>query len=101
MVLVLSEASDQSQYVLNHVGSASRNGKGILVMRVRGTMPSPALQQFIGSSDWIDAWDPPDEQFDLLSEQIESVFSGDTLKDPSSLPAEDALPSERILSSPR
>jgi hypothetical protein len=61
---------------LNHVGSAARSGKEILVMRVRGAMPSEALQQFIGSSDWIDAWDPPDEQFDQLCSEIESSFAG-------------------------
>jgi hypothetical protein len=76
LVLVLSEAANQSQYVLNHVGSAARNGKDILVIRVRGTLPSEDLQRFIGSLDWIDAWDPPDEQFDQLCEEIEGVFSG-------------------------
>jgi hypothetical protein len=76
LVLVLSEAANQSQYVSNHVGSAVRAGKEILVIRVGGAMPSEDLQRFVGSLDWYDAWDPPDEQFDQLCEAIEGVFSG-------------------------
>jgi len=90
LVLVLSEAANQSQYVLNHLGAAANNGKEILTMRVRNAQPSDDLERLIGSSDWIDAWDPPFDQFDELCEVIERVFSGADSEDLSSSPPTDA-----------
>jgi len=86
LVLVLSEAANQSQYVLNHVGAAAKNGKEILTIRIRSAQPSDDLQQFIGSSGWIDAWDPPFDQFDQLCEEIKRVFSGAPAHEEASAP---------------
>jgi hypothetical protein len=62
-VLVLSEHTNESIFVKREVERAVSKGKPIFPIRVREVMPSRSLELFISSAHWIDAWQPPIEQY--------------------------------------
>jgi hypothetical protein len=62
-VLVLSEHANESIFVKREVERAVSKGKPIFPIRVREVMPSRSLELFISSAHWIDAWQPPIEQY--------------------------------------
>jgi hypothetical protein len=59
---VLSEQSNQSQFVHREVERAVSKAKPILPMRIREIAPSGALEFFISQAQWVDAWQPPMER---------------------------------------
>ena len=61
-VLVLSEHSNESQFVRKEVERAVSKSKPVLPVRIREVSPSGSLEFFISSSQWIDAWKSPMEQ---------------------------------------
>jgi serine/threonine-protein kinase len=61
-VLVLSEQSNESQFVRKEVERAVSKSKPVLPVRIREVTPSGALEFFISSAQWIDAWKSPMEQ---------------------------------------
>ena len=61
-VLVLSEHSNDSQFVRKEVERAVSKSKPVLPVRIREVSPSGSLEFFISSSQWIDAWKSPMEQ---------------------------------------
>src|SRR5215212_4741861 len=61
-VLVLSEQSNESQFVRKEVERAVSKSKPVLPVRIREVTPSGSLEFFISSSQWIDAWKAPMEQ---------------------------------------
>jgi hypothetical protein len=62
LLLVLSEQSNQSQFVHREVERAVSKAKPVLPVRIREIAPSGALEFFISSAQWVDAWQPPMEQ---------------------------------------
>ena len=58
-VLVLSENANKSAFVKREVERAVSKGKPVFPIRVREVLPSKALELFISSAHWIDAWKPP------------------------------------------
>src|SRR5580765_11421 len=74
MVLVLSEHANSSEFVKREVERAVAKGKPIFPVRVREVVPSKSLELFISSAEWIDAWQPPIEQYlERLAEAIRSA----------------------------
>lgn len=74
LVLVLSEHANDSIYVKREVERAVSSGKPIFPVRIREVKPAQALEFFIASSQWIDAWKPPLEQYlQRLAEAIRSA----------------------------
>jgi TIR domain/LCCL domain len=63
LVLVLSEHANSSEFVKREVERAVSKGKPIFPVRVREVVPSKSLELFISSAEWIDAWQPPIEQY--------------------------------------
>ena len=61
-VLVLSEHSNDSQFVRKEVERAVSKSKPVLPVRIREVSPSGSIEFFISSSQWIDAWKSPMEQ---------------------------------------
>jgi TIR domain/LCCL domain len=73
-VLVLSEHANASEFVKREVERAVSKGKPIFPVRVREVTPSKSLELFISSAEWIDAWQPPIEQYlERLAESIRSA----------------------------
>lgn len=62
LVLVLSEHSNESQFVRKEVERAVSKGKPVLPVRIREVMPSGALEFFVSSAQWVDAWESPVEE---------------------------------------
>ena len=58
-VLVLSEHANASVQVRNEIERAVAKGKAIIPVRVRKVQPSKALELYVSTAQWIDAWAPP------------------------------------------
>ena len=63
LVLVLSEHANSSEFVKREVERAVSKGKPIFPVRVREVVPSKSLELFVSSAEWVDAWQPPIEQY--------------------------------------
>lgn len=61
-ILVLSEEANDSTFVRKEVERAVSKGKPVLPVRIREVAPSGALEFFVSSSQWVDAWRSPMEQ---------------------------------------
>jgi hypothetical protein len=56
LVLVLSEKANNSNFVRAEVERAYSKGKPVFPIRVEEVLPSRALELFISTTHWIDAW---------------------------------------------
>jgi hypothetical protein len=61
LVLILSEESNNSQFVRKEVERAVSKVKPVLPVRIREVAPSGSLEFFIASAQWIDAFKTPME----------------------------------------
>ena len=76
MVLVLSEGSNQSQYVLRELNEAVDNGIPIIPFRIEDVEPSGELRFYIKSLHWLDALDPPLElHLKRLTDSVNALLS--------------------------
>ncbi|WP_146910032.1 toll/interleukin-1 receptor domain-containing protein [Arenimonas daejeonensis] len=55
LVLVLSDQSNESQFVRKEVERAVSKTKPVLPVRIREVTPSGALEFYISSAQWVDA----------------------------------------------
>ena len=58
-VLLLSESSNRSRFVLNEVERAVSKDKIVIPVRIHNVTPSRGLEFFISNAQWIDAWQGP------------------------------------------
>ncbi len=56
LVLILSESSNQSQYVRNEVERAVAKRKLVVPFCIQNVIPSRSLEFFISNTQWIEAW---------------------------------------------
>lgn len=56
LLLVLSETSNHSQYVIKEVERAIAKRKVVIPLRIHNVTPSRSLEFFISNAQWIDAW---------------------------------------------
>lgn len=56
LVLVLSEAANQSPFVRREVERAVSKRKPVFPIRIEEIVPSPSLELFVSATHWIDAW---------------------------------------------
>jgi TIR domain len=56
LVLVLSAAANESQFVRREVERAVTKGDPVIPVRIENVMPSTALELFVSATHWIDAW---------------------------------------------
>ena len=59
LLLVLSETSNHSQYVIKEVERAIAKRKVVIPFRIHNVTPSRSLEFFISNAQWIDAWQGP------------------------------------------
>ncbi len=67
LVLLLSESSNRSRFVLNEVERAVAKNKIVIPLRIHNVTPSRSLEFFISNAQWVDAWQIP------LSTQLERL----------------------------
>ena len=69
MILVLSEGTNQSDYVVRELNEAVANGLTIISFRIEEVEPSEKLGVCINSTQWLDAIEPPlvDHIYKLLA----------------------------------
>lgn len=56
LVLVLSEAANNSKFVRREVERAVNYGKPIFPIRIEDVLPSTSLELLVSTTHWIDAW---------------------------------------------
>jgi hypothetical protein len=56
LVLILSAAANESHFVHREVERAVSNNKMVFPLRIQEVLPSAALELFVSSAHWIDAW---------------------------------------------
>jgi TIR domain-containing protein/F5/8 type C domain-containing protein len=66
-ILILSKASNESPFVAREVERAVSKRKPIFPIRIEDVEPSSALELFISSTQWIDAFSGSDSQVDNLA----------------------------------
>ncbi len=78
MVVVLSEAANDSPFVRREVERGVSKQKPIFPVRIEEVLPAPGLELFISATHWIDAWGSRfTEQVDRLAKDL-SGFSTQT-----------------------
>jgi hypothetical protein len=87
LVLVLSDQSNESQFVRKEVERAVSKTKPVLPVRIREVTPSGALEFYISSAQWVDAWKSPMEQH--LGPLVAAIKAMGT---PGSAPVRSTLP---------
>jgi hypothetical protein len=66
-ILILSKASNDSPFVAREVERAVSKRKPIFPIRIEEVEPSSALELFVSSTQWIDAFSGSDSQVDSLA----------------------------------
>ena len=72
LVLVLSDQSNDSQFVRKEVERAVSKTKVVLPVRIREVTPSGSLEFYISSAQWVDAWKTPMERRQIIVRGRES-----------------------------
>lgn|SRR3990167_3973030 len=76
MVVILSEYANESTHVRNEVERAVSKSKTVFPVRIREVQPSKALELFIATTHWVDAWTPPIEaKIERLSAAIKELLA--------------------------
>jgi hypothetical protein len=97
LILVLSSSSNGSAFVAREIERAVSKNKHIFTVRIEDVLPSPGLELFISSTQWIDAYTGRlgphiDRLAALLAEDEAAAGSA-----PSAPPAAPKLPPQRPL----
>ena len=72
VLLVYSEHSDKSGYVLREVNSAVSRNKTIIPLRIENFVPSEAMEFYLGVTQWLDAYP---RILDIHLDDIISIFT--------------------------
>jgi hypothetical protein len=76
MILIFSRQSNKSPQVSREIERAVNRGLPLLQVRVEDVKPSRALELFISSSQWLDAFPPPaDRHLDSLPAAVERLLA--------------------------
>ncbi len=83
IVFLLSESSNKSIFVRKEIERSVSKGKNVFTVRIREVTPARALELFVSSEQWIDAWRPPITQYlDRLAEGIAATLNIQLLPQP-------------------
>jgi hypothetical protein len=76
IVFLLSENSNKSIFVRKEIERSVSKGKNVFTVRIREVTPARALELFVSSEQWIDAWRPPITQYlDRLAVGISATMN--------------------------
>ena len=77
VLLVLTEASNQSPHVIREIELAFNARRPVLPLRIGGATPSPDLQYFLSRSQWLDVGDELDEaELALVEARVRELLAG-------------------------
>lgn len=77
MVLVFSSHSNKSPQVEREIERAVSKGKTIYPVRIENVVPSPDLELFISSEQWMDAFEPPlSDHLDKFCDNVKALLAG-------------------------
>jgi hypothetical protein len=77
MVLVFSGNANLSQQIIREVERAVNKGIQVIPLRIENIAPERALEYFISSAHWLDAYTPPlDQHLTYLGNVIEHFLEG-------------------------
>lgn len=76
-VLVFSGSANQSQQVKREVERAVNRGLPVIPLRIEDIKPQGALEYFLSTPHWLDAFEPPVERhLDFLAEVLAHILAG-------------------------
>src|SRR6266480_3602623 len=79
MILIFSQSANDSSQIKREVERAVNKGVYIIPFRVDDIEPTKALEYFISSSQWMDAFSPPLERhLDNLAKTVKAVIKSPT-----------------------
>ncbi|MBI4961646.1 MAG: TIR domain-containing protein [Desulfomonile tiedjei] len=74
LVLVLSTHSNESEHVKREVERAVSRGVSVIPFRIEEILPSEALEYFISTTQWVDAFTPPlEKHVGYLAENLKEL----------------------------
>lgn len=83
ILLILSDASNKSQYVRNEIERAVTRNIPVIPFRIENISLSKSLQFFLSTSQWLDAYTPPIEQHaDALVTAVRRLLSDTKAESP-------------------
>jgi hypothetical protein len=100
MVLILSGHANESVPIKNEVERAVSKGVTVIPMRIEDVVPSSALEFFISSSHWLDAFVPPLESHLKYLTQVIRQILGRPLTEVPAKPAPEPLVPEKAQTEP-
>lgn len=75
LLLVLSTHSNRSQFVKNEVNRAFAQGRPIFTLRIEDVLPARALELYLATHHWTDAFPPPlDGRISLLAGAVRQLL---------------------------
>ncbi|MBT0962804.1 LCCL domain-containing protein [Denitromonas iodatirespirans] len=78
-VVLLSAEANASGFVRREVERAVSKNKPVFPVRLEAVVPSKALELFLSSAHWIDAWDPP---YEAHWQRLAAVIRGEASAPP-------------------
>src|SRR5215510_5912034 len=99
MVLLFSQSANASSQIKREVERAVNKGVYIIPFRVEDIRPAKALEYFISTSQWMDAFSPPLERhLDNLAKTVQAVLKRPPLTavNVPSQPEKPSIPTPRI-----
>jgi len=83
MVLVFSSNSNDSPHVTIEVERAVNKGIPIIPVRIENVIPTKAMEYFLSTPHWLDAFTPPlEEHLQKLADTIQALLQGNDNKPP-------------------
>jgi hypothetical protein len=78
MVMVFSENANSSPQIEREVDRAVNKGIPIIPLRIENVQPGEALEYFLSSPHWLDAFKPPlGQHLDRLAEAVQALLGSD------------------------
>jgi hypothetical protein len=92
-VLVFSRNANDSPQIKREVERAINKGIPVIPLRIENVMPAKALEYFLSTPHWLDAFSPPLEQhLAYLAAVVQSVLDGKPAPQPAPRPDPVAMP---------
>ena len=96
LVLVMSESANGSRHVANEVARAFSKGKVIMPVRIAKVQPSKAIELFVSSAHWVEAWSSSlPTAADLVAGAVRPLLTGTPATSPAATAAAVPVPTHR------
>jgi tetratricopeptide (TPR) repeat protein len=100
MVLVFSEAANNSNEIKKELSLASRFGVTVIALRIEDVEPSSAFAYELSTRQWIDAFEGWDKSLDSLVQKLDRISGGEPAGEPADEPAPGKQLKRRRVASP-